>query len=74
MTRYHWRLVIKMLVIVVPSFGVAIITAKMVYTIPVLASATFLASHLFEDERPQTSPDFERLIEEETEAAEIYES
>ena len=71
-SRYHRRLVIKLLVIVVPSFGVAVITAEMVYTIPMLASATFLASHLFEDEHPKPTPGQDTLIDEEVEDMEFY--
>ena len=51
-SRYHRRLVIKLLVIVVPSFGITFITDNMMYTLPMLASATFLASHMYEDEHP----------------------
>lgn len=72
MTPYYWRLMIKFLVIVVPSFSVAVITVEMVYTIPMLASATFLASHLFEDEHPKPTPGQDALIDEEIEDVEFY--
>ena len=45
--QYYKRLAVKIAIIAVPSFGVAVITAEMFYTIPMLATSTFLASHLF---------------------------
>ena len=40
------------LIVLVPSYTVAYITDKMVYTIPTLAAATFIAASL----RPTTVP------------------
>ena len=40
----------KILIIAVPTYGLAILTEKMIYTIPMLAITTFIAANLFEEE------------------------
>ncbi len=72
LSLYYRRLVIKLLVIVVPSFGITFITDNMMYTLPMLASATFLASHMYEDEHPKPTPGQDTLIDDEVEDMEFY--
>jgi len=38
------------LVVLIPTYGVAFVTDKMVYVVPMLAAMGFIAAGLFEDE------------------------
>jgi hypothetical protein len=44
------NLVIKVLIIAVPTYTMAIITNAMVYTIPMLAISTLIATNIFKDD------------------------
>ena len=44
------NLIIKVLIIAVPTYTMAIITNAMVYTIPMLAISTLIATNIFKDD------------------------
>ena len=44
------NLVIKVLIIAAPTYTMAIITNAMVYTIPMLAISTLIATNIFKDD------------------------
>ena len=44
------NLVVKVLIIAVPTYTMAIITNAMVYTIPMLAISTLIATNIFKDD------------------------
>ena len=43
------KLLIKILIIGIPTYSVAILTGAMVYTMPMLAITTVIATNLFDD-------------------------
>ena len=44
------NLVIKVLVIAIPTYAMAIMTKEMVFTIPMLAISTLIATNLYKNE------------------------
>ena len=55
------NLVIKVLIIAVPTYTMAIITNAMVYTIPMLAISTLIATNIFKDDE-----DIENRVEQDS--------
>jgi hypothetical protein len=53
-------LIVKLLVVLIPSYTVAYITEAMVYTVPMLAAASIVATNLY------TSPQISRRVDDET--------
>lgn len=47
--KFNKFLVIKVLIVAVPTYGVAILTKQMVYTMPMLAITTIIATNLSND-------------------------
>ncbi len=56
------NLVIKVLVIAIPTYAMAIMTKEMVFTIPMLAISTLIATNLFKNE----NDDIKNRVEEDT--------
>ena len=56
------NLVIKVLVIALPTYAIAIMTREMVYTIPMLAISTLIATNLYKNE----NDDIKNRVEEDT--------
>jgi len=54
-------LIVKLAVVLVPSYTVAYLTEAMVYTVPMLAAASIIATNLY------TSPNINRRIDDEGE-------
>jgi hypothetical protein len=54
-------LIIKVLIIAVPTYTMAIITNEMVYTIPMLAISTLIATNMFKDDE-----DIENRVEQDS--------
>ncbi|MFP6834356.1 MAG: hypothetical protein VB914_05680 [Porticoccaceae bacterium] len=52
-------LIIKVMVVLVPSYTVAYLTEAMVYTVPMLAAASIVATNLY------TSPQINRRVDDE---------
>jgi hypothetical protein len=52
-------LIVKLLVVLIPSYTVAYITEAMVYTVPMLAAASIVATNLY------TSPQISRRVDNE---------
>ena len=55
------NLVVKVLIIAVPTYTMAIITNAMVYTIPMLAISTLIATNIFKDDE-----DIENRVEQDS--------
>ena len=58
------KLLIKILIIGIPTYTVAIITKAMVFTMPMLAITTIIATNIFQDDR-----DIENRVDEEGESS-----
>tara|TARA_Y100000766_G_scaffold171565_1_gene147273 strand:- start:239 stop:469 length:231 start_codon:yes stop_codon:yes gene_type:complete len=56
------NLVIKVLVIAIPTYAMAIMTKEMVFTIPMLAISTLIATNLYKNE----NDDIKNRVEEDT--------
>ena len=56
------NLVIKVLVIALPTYAIAIMTREMVFTIPMLAISTLIATNLYKNE----NDDIKNRVEEDT--------
>ena len=56
------NLVIKVLVIALPTYAMAIMTGEMVFTIPMLAISTLVATNLYKNE----NDDVKNRVEEDT--------
>jgi len=54
------NLIKKVLIIAVPTYAIAIFTNAMVYTMPMLAITTIIATNIFQDDR-----DIENRVDEE---------
>lgn len=57
MTKRNIQLLIRLLVILVPTYIVAYITNAMIYTMPMLAACTLLAANLFNDDETEIRVD-----------------
>ena len=44
------KAIVRGLVVLIPTYGVAYLTDKMVYVVPMLAACGFIAASLFEDD------------------------
>jgi len=60
------NLVIKVLIIAVPTYTMAIITNAMVYTIPMLAISTLIATNIFKDDE-----DIENRVEQDSVSTDV---
>ena len=49
--KMNYKLLIKVLTVAIPTYTIAFITESMVYTIPMLAITTVIATNLFTDEQ-----------------------
>lgn len=47
--KFNKLLVSKILIVAIPTYAVAILTEQMVYTMPMLAITTIIATNLFND-------------------------
>ena len=54
------NLIKKVLIIAIPTYAIAIFTNAMVYTMPMLAITTIIATNIFQDDR-----DIENRVDEE---------
>ena len=54
------NLIKKVLIIAIPTYSIAIFTNAMVYTMPMLAITTIIATNIFQDDR-----DIENRVDEE---------
>ena len=52
-------LIVKLMVVLIPSYTVAYLTEAMVYTVPMLAAASIVATNLY------TSPQISRRVDDE---------
>ena len=57
MAKRNIQLLIRLLVILVPTYTVAYITNAMIYTMPMLAACTLLAVNLFNDDETEIRVD-----------------
>ena len=57
MAKRNTQLLIRLLVILVPTYTVAYITNAMIYTMPMLAACTLLAANLFNDDETEIRVD-----------------
>ncbi|MDC0440028.1 hypothetical protein OAL76_02475 [Gammaproteobacteria bacterium] len=57
MANRNIQLLIRLLVILVPTYTVAYITNAMIYTMPMLAACTLLAANLFNDDETEIRVD-----------------
>lgn len=57
MANRNIQLLIRLLVILVPTYTVAFITNAMIYTMPMLAACTLLAANLFNDDETEIRVD-----------------
>ncbi len=57
MGKKNIRLIIRMLVILIPTYTVAYLTNAMIYTMPMLAACTLMAANLFNDEETEIRVD-----------------
>jgi|TARA_Y100000385_G_C13081928_1_gene634395 hypothetical protein len=57
MGKKNIQLVIRMLVILMPTYTVAYLTNAMIYTMPMLAACTLLAANLFDDSETEIRVD-----------------
>ena len=53
-------LIIKLMVVLIPSYTVAYLTEAMVYTVPMLAASSIIATNLY------TSPQISRRVDDDT--------
>ena len=60
------NLVVKVLIIAVPTYTMAIITNAMVYTIPMLAISTLIATNIFKDDE-----DIENRVEQDSVSTDV---
>ena len=60
------NLVIKVLIIAAPTYTMAIITNAMVYTIPMLAISTLIATNIFKDDE-----DIENRVEQDSVSTDV---
>tara|TARA_Y100000991_G_C21718996_1_gene241271 strand:+ start:43 stop:270 length:228 start_codon:yes stop_codon:yes gene_type:complete len=58
------NLIKKVLIIAIPTYAIAILTNAMVYTMPMLAITTIIATNIFQDDR-----DIENRVDEEGESS-----
>ena len=49
MIFYKKNLILKVLIIAIPTYSIAFLTNAMVYTMPMLAITTVIATNLFDD-------------------------
>lgn len=57
MTKKNIQILIRLLVMLVPTYTVAYITNAMIYTMPMLAACTLLAANLFNDDETEIRVD-----------------
>ena len=57
MANRNIQLLIRLLVILVPTYTVAYVTNAMIYTMPMLAACTLLAANLFNDDETEIRVD-----------------
>ena len=57
MAKRNTQLLIRLLLILVPTYIVAFITNAMIYTMPMLAACTLLAANLFNDDETEIRVD-----------------
>ena len=57
MTKKNIQILIRLLVMLVPTYTVAYITKAMIYTMPMLAACTLLAANLFNDDETEIRVD-----------------
>jgi hypothetical protein len=58
------NLIKKVLIIAIPTYTIAILTNAMVYTMPMLAITTIIATNIFQDDK-----DIENRVDEEGESS-----
>ena len=57
MGKKQKQLIVRVLVMLVPTYSVAYLTNAMIYTMPMLAACTLLAANLFNDDETEIRVD-----------------